>query len=248
MISGVGRWPVRSEGGFARSRTCCVAVFCRRSRGETRRRCGVGVLASAKAHRGGEKIRGTDRRVARVRVGREGDAHPERTNARRRPGARVARARRVAPAHGGRGRRSIAECALEESAEEERKAGDGRTLTSAFGTSPSVYARYLMCDGFALKGGGAICTPRPPPLPPPMARASRERACPFGPRSEAIRTEAHPTGPRACSRADELRPRPRSPLVRASHAVAVSTTPRRSGAARCAGGRDASRPHRSAAV
>ena len=68
-----------------------------------------------------------------------------------------------------------------ESAEEERKAGDGRTLTSAFGSSPSVYARYLMCDGFALKGGGAICTPRPPPLPPPMARVSRERACPFGP-------------------------------------------------------------------
>jgi hypothetical protein len=30
MISGVGRWPVRSEGGFARSRTCCVAVFCRK--------------------------------------------------------------------------------------------------------------------------------------------------------------------------------------------------------------------------
>lgn len=183
-------------------------------------------------------------------VGREGDVHPETTNARRRQaGARVARARRVAPAQTRPrltvDRRMRAET---ESAEEERKAGDGRTLTSAFGPSPSVYARYLMCDGFALKGGGAICTPRPPPLPPPMARASRERACPFGPRSEAIRTEARPTGPRACSRADELRPRPRSPLVRASHAVAVSTTPRRSGAARCAGGRDASRPHRSAAV
>ena len=138
--------------------------------------------------------------------------------ARRRPGARATRragaSGRAWLAAAAVDRSERVECAFEESAEDERKAGDGRTLTSAFGSSPSVYARYLMCDGFALKGDGAICTPRPPPLPPPMARVSRERACPFGPRLRGNRTGAHPTGPRARSRADELRPRSRLPLAR----------------------------------
>ena len=158
---------------------------------------------------------------------------------RRRSGARAAPpCVRSRLARGGRGRsracrmRALGECrGGEESGR--RTHPDVRVQVIAL----RVYARYLMCDGFALKGGGAICTPRPPPLPPPMARVSRERACPFGP----IRTEAHPTGPRACSRADRLRALAFAARARASHAAAVSTTPRRSGAARCAGVRDASR-------
>jgi hypothetical protein len=79
----------------------------------------------------------------------------------------------------------------------------------------------LMCDGFALKGGGAICTPRPPPLPPPMARVSRERACPFGQseprhtRRGLERARARTNSARARvrrSRAPRTRPRSLPPL------------------------------------
>ena len=189
-------------------------------------------------------IRGTDRDGRASSVGRP-RTRVRKRRVRRRSGARAAPpCVRSRLARGGRGRsracrtRALGEC----------RGGE----ESGRRTHPDVRVRVIALRVRAVLDVRRVRLERrrrhlhAPPSAAAAAHGARLARTRVPVRS--IRTEAHPTGPRACSRADELRPRSRSPLARASHAAAVSTTPRRSGAARCAGVRDASRPHHSAAV
>jgi hypothetical protein len=184
MISGVWRWPVSLSGGFSRSRRCCVAVFCEAS--------------GFWKYRGQRRARSRGGEARRDRFGRAMRAsRPSR-------GSRAAeippRAPRVRRADGRTRDRAAWHTA--------------RTLRSTFGSSPVVYARYLMCIGFALNGGGEFAVPAPPPtpLPPPMLAFPRESpVCTLQMRCPRLRAGAEHLPQSGRARAPGGRARPSLP-------------------------------------